>query len=209
MTNIAAANSLFVILGLVPGIQCKMWRSPNSKEPTAHVALDTRDKREYDELGLSIGYILAVSFALSLLATTFAQSANKLEVLDSYFFAQLASENENEIRTKTTRIPNIPDKICFGWVINVTPSDELAKITEIFTLPQAPKIWGGVEDDPYSQTITTQDRKTATTNRFASLKKGKLENSWCLTKGDPSGDHHIVVLYGTQVLAEFEFEVYE
>ena len=152
--------------------------------------------------------LFLISSCLSSIASP-AQSADKLEVLDSYFFAELASDNENEIRTKTTRIPNIPDKICFGWVINVTPSDELAKITEIFTLPQAPKVWGGVEDDPYSQTITTQDRKTATTNRFASLKKGKLENSWCLTKGDPSGDHHIVVLYGTQVLAEFEFEVYE
>ena len=88
-----------------------------------------------------------------------AQSADKLEVLDSYFFAQLASDDKNELRTKTTRIPNIPDQICFGWVINVTPSDELAKITEIFTLPTAPKVWGGVEDDPYSQTTTTQDRK--------------------------------------------------
>ncbi len=158
---------------------------------------------------LSVGRMIAATFAFSLLATTSTHSADKLEVLDSYFFAQLASDEKNELRTKTTRIPNIPDKICFGWVINVTPSDELAKITEIFTLPQAPKVWGGVEDDPYSQTTTTQDRKTATTNRFASLKKGKLENSWCLTKGDPSGDHHIVVLYGTQVLAEFEFVVYE
>ena len=210
-------NSLFVILGppsavmtgLDPRIQRNMWRSLNNIEPSAHIALDTRDKREYDESRLSAGFMLAVSFVFSLLAITSAQSADKLEVLDSYFFAELKSDDENDLRTKTTRIPNIPDKICFGWVINITPSDELAKITEIFTLPTAPKVWGGVEDDPYSQTTTTQDRTTATTNRFASLKKGRLENSWCLTKGDPSGDHHIVVLYGTQVLAEFEFEVYE
>ena len=66
-----------------------------------------------------------------------------------------------------------------------------------------------MEDDPYSQTTTTNDRKVATTNRFMPLKSGKLENTWCLTEGDQSGNHHIVVLNGTQVLAEFEFEVYE
>ena len=209
MMNPAVVNSLSVILELDPRIQRNMLRSLNSKEPSAHVTLDTRDKREYDETRLSVGHMLAVLFVFSLFAATPAQSANSIEVLDSYFFAELKSDDEDDLRTKSTRIPNIPDKICFGWVVKVTPRDELAKITEIFTLPHAPKIWGGVEDDPYSQTTTTQDRKTATTNRFASLKNGKLENSWCLTKGDPSGDHHIVVLYGTQVLAEFEFEVYD
>ena len=135
--------------------------------------------------------------------------AAELKVLDKYFYGEVVISGETGHRKKTTRIPNVPDKMCFGWVITVEPGDELAKITEIFTLPGPPKNWGGVEDDPYSQTTTSPDRKTATTTRFMPLKSGTLENNWCITQGDQSGDHHIVVLYGTQVLAEFEFEVYD
>ena len=51
--------------------------------------------------------------------------------------------------------------------------------------------------------------KVATTKLFMPLAKGELENSWCLSEGDPSGKHHIVVLNDTQVLAEFEFVVYD
>ncbi len=133
----------------------------------------------------------------------------ELEVLDKYFFGEVVIDGEANHRKKTNRIPNVPEKVCFGWVIKVKPSGELVKITEIFTLPAAPKAWVGVDNDPYSQTTTSQDRKIATTRRFMPLKNGILENSWCIGKGDPNGSHHIVVLNNTQVLAEFEFEVYD
>ncbi len=154
-----------------------------------------------------IGLVTLITL-LSLTLTTPTHAAN-LKVLDKYFYGEVISNGQATHRQKTLRIPNVPDKMCFGWVITVEPSDELVKITEIFTLPGEPELWGGVEDDPYSQTTTTKDRKTATTNRFMPLKSGTLENSWCLTRGDQSGPHHIVVLNGTQVLAEFEFEVYD
>jgi len=137
------------------------------------------------------------------------RAQQNIEVLDKYFYGEVTINGERSHRTKTTRIPNIPDRMCFGWVVNVKPRDELAKITEIFTLPDEPEIWGGVEDDPYSQTTTSKDRKIATTNFFVALKKGEIENSWCITKGDKSGPHQIIVLYGSQVLAEFEFELYD
>ncbi len=133
----------------------------------------------------------------------------ELEVLDKYFYGEVIIDGEASHRKKTSRIPNVPEKICFGWVIKVKPRVGLVKITEIFTLPAAPKAWVGVDDDPYSQTTTSQDQKIATTKRFMPLKNGILENSWCISKGDPSGSHHIVVLNNTQVLAEFEFEVYD
>lgn len=157
---------------------------------------------------MNTGTACHLAILLSFAATTPAHAAN-LKVLDKYFYGEVITNGEANHRQRTTRIPNIPDKMCFGWVIKVEPIDELAKITEIFTLPGAPKVWGGVDDDPYSLTTTSKDRKTATTNRFVALKTGTLENSWCITEGDQSGTHHIVVLYGAQVLAEFEFEVYD
>jgi len=162
--------------------------------------------------------ILRVRFAILLISSWMysfailpAVNAQELDidVLDQYFYADVLTAGSNSIRKKTNRIPNIPDKICFGWVIDVKPADQLVKITEIFTLPAAPDKWGGVENDPYSQTTTSNNRKTATTIRFMALKTGKLENSWCLSQGDASGDHHIIVLNGDQILAEFEFEVYD
>ena len=138
-----------------------------------------------------------------------ASSAPDIEVQDHYLYAQFTLNGETGSRIKTDRIPNLPGKVCFGWVIKVKPSDDLPKITEIFTLPAVPKEWGGADDDPYSSIKTSKDRKTATSVRFMSLKSGVLENSWCLSKGDQSGTHHIVVLNGQQVLAEFEFDVYD
>jgi hypothetical protein len=138
-----------------------------------------------------------------------SRGAANLEVLDKYFYGEIVTDGKSSHRRNTNRIPNIPDMVCFGWVIKVKPRQELAKITEIFTLPAAPENWIGPDEDPYSQTMTSQDRKVATTNRFMALGKGQLGNSWCISKGDPSGFHHIVVLSGTQILAEFEFEVYD
>ncbi|MCP4182059.1 MAG: hypothetical protein GY761_01890 [Hyphomicrobiales bacterium] len=136
-------------------------------------------------------------------------SAEEIEVLGQYFYGEIAIDESHKVRKKINRIPNIPEKTCFGWVINVKPANQLVKITEILKLPAAPKIWDGVEDNSYSQTTTSNDRKTATTKQFMALKSGKLENSWCLSKGDPSGDHHIIVLKEDQILAEFEFVIYD
>jgi hypothetical protein len=154
--------------------------------------------------------VLASSWICTwMLFNTLDAQAQDIEVLDQCFYGEIITNESDSVRKKTNRIPNIPDKVCFGWVIDVKPANRLIKITEIFTLPTAPDIWGGVEDDPYSQTTTSNDRKIATTNRFMALKTGKLENSWCLGKGDASGDHHIIVLNADQVLAEFQFEVYD
>ncbi len=138
-----------------------------------------------------------------------ALGQSKIEVVDKYFYAEFTINGETGSRFKTFRVPNLPDKVCFGWVINIKPNNDLVKITEIFTLPAAPEEWGGVDDNSYSATKTSDDGKTATTNRFISLKSGVIENSWCLSEGDQSGLHHIVVLNDQQVLAEFEFEVYD
>ncbi len=149
-------------------------------------------------------------FSVSLPAKSASdQKLIELDVLNKYFYGEVILDGEASKRKKTDRIPNVPEKICFGWVIKVKPRSELVKITEIFTLPAAPQAWVGVDDDPYSQTTTSKNRKIATTKRFMPLKNGTLENSWCISKGDPSGSHHIVVLNHTQVLAEFEFEVYD
>jgi hypothetical protein len=154
--------------------------------------------------------VLASSWICTwMLFNTSNAQAQDIKVLDQYFYGEIFTDESGSVRKKTNRIPNIPDKVCFGWVIDIEPADQLIKITEIFTLPAAPDKWDGVENDPYSQTTTSNDRKIATTNRFMALKTGKLENSWCLGKGDVSGDHHIVVLNADQVLAEFRFEVYE
>lgn len=154
-------------------------------------------------------HILASFFTVALLCLPApALAQQKLEVLDQYFFGETIDNGVALNREKTTRIPNIPDKMCFGWVVKVKPSDELVKITEIFTLPAPPATWGGIDEDPYSQTRTTDQGQVATTKMFVSLAKGTLENSWCLTKGDQNGTHHIVILHQKQVLAEFEFEVY-
>ena len=154
--------------------------------------------------------VLAFSWLCAwMLLTISSARAQDIEVLDRYFYGEVATSESENVRKKTNRIPNIPDKVCFGWVIAVKPADRLVKITEIFTLPAAPDNWGGVDDNPYSQTTTSSDRRIATTNRFMALKTGQLENSWCLAEGDSSGDHHIIVLNGDQVLAEFQFEVYD
>ena len=150
-------------------------------------------------------------FATGILAASAmaVMSAPKLVVLEKSFYGEIITDGQRSHKRFTNRIPNVANKVCFGWVIKITPRDELVKITEIFTLPAAPKQWEGVEDDPYSQTTTSNDRKVATTNRFMALGKGELKNSWCISEGDPSGTHQIIVLYDTQVLAEFEFEVYD
>ena len=146
---------------------------------------------------------------LFLAATLPANGASNLVVLEKYFFGEINIDGRGSHKKITKRIPNIPGRMCFGWVIKIKPLDKLAKITEILTLPAEPKDWEGVEDDPYSQTTTFNGRKIAKTIRFMALGKGELENTWCLSEGDPNGPHKIIVLYDTQILAEFDFEVYE
>ena len=53
--------------------------------------------------------LFLISSCLSFIASP-AQSANKLEVLDSYFFAELASDDENELRTKPLASQIFPTK---------------------------------------------------------------------------------------------------
>jgi len=153
--------------------------------------------------------ISIVCTGLLLITANSAIGAPKLQVIDKYFFGELVTDDNSKRQRGIKRLPNVPDRVCFGWVIKVAPRDELIKITEIFTLPATPEIWGGIEGNPYSGTTTSADGKVATTKLFMPLAKGELENSWCLSEGDPSGIHHIVVLNDAQVLAEFEFEVYD
>ena len=121
------------------------------------------------------GKIIAVVIiaVASFLLTLPSRGAENLEVLDKYFFGELVTDDNSKRQRGIKRLPNVADRIYFGWVIKVAPRDELVKITEIFTLPATPESWGGIEDDSYSGTTTSAKGKVPTTKLFMPLAKGR------------------------------------
>ena len=135
--------------------------------------------------------------------TALAQAA----VVQGTEFDVLMSDGQGNVQTvQSNVVPLIPGTVCYGWRIRLGGGDKLLKITEIFALPAAPKIWSG-EGDQFSPSKITKDRRTSVTTQFFPMHDGWFGHPWCVAPGDPVGAYTIEVYLGQQLLHEFDFTV--
>jgi hypothetical protein len=134
-----------------------------------------------------------------------ARSEN-FEVLKSLFLVSVKNNDGQWVTKKSRIVPLVPNRSCYRWAIRTNSSKALVKFKEVFELPIAPKIWGGAENE-FKTSRTTNQRKTAVTERFFTLKNGWVENSWCVADGDPEGRYKIDVWLDGKFASTFKFKV--
>jgi hypothetical protein len=148
--------------------------------------------------------------AVTLVALAASPALAKAPVVeDSQFLVYLIGPGGSTDIIESDIVPLIPDHVCFGWRIRISGTGKVVKQVEELTLPIAPQAWVGIEDDEYSPTQLSADRRTATTTTFVTPQDGWLENTWCIAPGDPAGPHTIRVLAEGSLLREFDFTVSE
>lgn len=152
--------------------------------------------------------ISGLALVLALGGAAPAVAGPNLQVLDSDFQLLLTQTDGSVIAQSTTTIPLIPDASCFQWTVKVDAKGPL-RIKEVLKLPDAPETWGEADDNEFSPTATSADRKSAVTTLFMAAKDGVLTNGWCIAAGDPVGHYRIEVFYEEQSLKTFEFDVVE
>jgi hypothetical protein len=151
-------------------------------------------------------YLAAVTF----LALATAPAVARAPVVEeSEFLVLLIGPDGSASVIESDVVPLIPDHVCFGWRIRVSGTDTVVKQVEELILPVAPDVWVGIEDDEFSPTQLSADRRTATTTTFVTPQDGWMENTWCIAPGDPAGPHTIRVTADGALLREFDFTVSE
>ena len=148
----------------------------------------------------------AGAFVALLLCGAVAQAA---EIIDRAFMVQLQDwrEDGSDILTlDTTDVPYLPNSACYFWRLRVADRG-LLRFREVLRLPDAPDFIEG-EDDPNATLEVSADRRSLTTERFATPDaEGWLEHGWCLAEGDPLGDHRFEVTLDDGPAQIFDFEV--
>ncbi len=149
--------------------------------------------------------LLAFStLALALLVGA-ARAEEQRTVVESHFYVTLPNPDESVTLLETREVPLIPG-VCYTWTIRLSGKDELLKYREVLKLPAAPAFVSG-DDDPYSPTKISKDRKTVETTLFTVPRQGMIDGGWCIVAGDPAGPHTIEVFSGEQLLRRFDFEL--
>lgn len=147
--------------------------------------------------------------ALSILALALTVAPVRAEeqrsVVESHFYVALPSPDESLTLLETNEVPLIPG-VCYSWMIRLSGKDELLKYREVLKLPAPPAFVSG-DDDPYSPTKTSADRKTVETTLFTVPDQGVVDGGWCVVAGDPVGPHTIEIYADDQLLQRFEFEL--
>ncbi len=147
---------------------------------------------------------MALAFILTAAA---GLSAIPLVVTGGTFESELSGDDGAVVKTVTTAIPYIPGRSCYRWTIRVKPRRGIAAVSERFTLPAEPEVWGGVENSTESGTKLSSSRRIAVTDLIVPTKTGRFDHSWCVAQGDPEGPHRIDVFQGKRLLRRFDFRI--
>lgn len=133
--------------------------------------------------------------------------AQTLTPADAEFLVSITGADGVRQTVHSSVVPLLPERACYEWRIRIGSDEKLVKATEVFTLPGAPKQWGGVDENSYSASQLSGDRTVAETTLFFSPTDGWISNGWCVADGDPVGQYSIKVHVGDRMVHEFSFTV--
>ncbi|WP_299472134.1 hypothetical protein [uncultured Roseibium sp.] len=145
--------------------------------------------------------LLAVSTFLFLTG-----NAHAVEIERAEFVVGIAEGDFEPVYYRADKVPLLPDRACFGWRIKIAGDETLIHTKEILTLPEQPVYWSG-EDDAYDTSRISEDRTTAITEEYRAVKDGWVENYWCVSEGDPTGECSIEVFFGDLQAGRFDFQI--
>jgi hypothetical protein len=131
------------------------------------------------------------------------QPNSPIPILNSSFYVGTRNAIDDEfVWTKSNFVPSTPDNACYKWAIMLDTELSSISTREVFILPSKPKSWG------YKEGMTLyKDSRVSVTEKVLEVDNGVINNGWCVTEGDPTGDYKIEV-YVNEVLAEsFNFTV--
>ncbi len=127
-------------------------------------------------------------FFMMVLSLTFMVSAGAFSqgkpYEDGYSFV---FEKEGAARSRpyrTTIIPLVPDRVCFGWALRLHNRSTPVQVRETLSVERAPSEWRHRDT-----TKVAQDRKTGVTTETLTPIDGWIERSWCILPGDPTGSY--------------------
>ena len=131
------------------------------------------------------------------------QPDSPIPILESSFYVGTRNSTDEEfVWTKSNFVPLIPNNSCYKWAIMLDTESSSISTREIFVLPSEPKTWG------YKEGMTLlHNNRVSVTEKVLEIDNGVINNGWCVTEGDPTGNYKIEV-YINGVLAEsFNFMV--
>jgi len=126
---------------------------------------------------------------------------------ETEFLVAITGSNGATRVERSNSVPLIPGRVCYEWRIRLTSGDGLVSAREVFELPAPPALWGGVDENDYSSSQLSKDRKISETTMFYRPKDGWISHGWCVAEGDPAGPYSIKVYVGETLLHAFDFNV--
>jgi hypothetical protein len=135
------------------------------------------------------------------------QLDSPIPIIKSSFYVGIRNSKDEEfVWTESKFVPSIPDNTCYKWEIILDTELPSIPISEIFIMPETPKVWSSDEGAEGKQTLH-HDNKISVVEEYIKVEGGIIESTWCVAEGDPIGNHKIEV-YIKGVLAEsFSFVV--
>ncbi|GEM_PF-3802673 len=124
-------------------------------------------------------FVLYLSLTFVVSAAAFSQGK---PYEDGYSFV---FEKQGAVRSeayRTTIIPLVPDRVCFGWAMRLFNRTAAVQVKETLSVEEAPAEWRHGE-----ATKVAQDRKTGVTTDILTPIDGWIQRSWCILPGDPTG----------------------
>ncbi|MEZ5648694.1 MAG: hypothetical protein R3E60_07165 [Alphaproteobacteria bacterium] len=122
-----------------------------------------------------------------LLSHSSAISAEPLSQYQNYdeaytFISEKVNEGDQWHRYRSTLIPLVPDRICFGWAMHLADPSKLVTVRETLSVEARPQEWRHEHE-----TRVAADGKSAVTEFNATPIGGWIGHQWCILEGDPAG----------------------
>lgn len=158
-------------------------------------------------MSMALRNFVATIFMLLAGASWCAESGSppSVEVL-RVEFGTFLKPGENGPPFKATRLIPLVAGQSYGWIVFVKTTSAKVRWREEFTLPAAPKVWGGEKPSSTVQSLSA-DRRTSITEGEATPTRGFILNAWSVAPGDPVGTYRIRVFIDNRLVETFDFEV--
>lgn len=116
---------------------------------------------------------------------------------DAAFGVDTMLDDGSQYFFETNHIPLVPGT-SFGWRLKLSVPDRPVLLREEFILPAPPAYWGVSPD-----TLLSDDRQVAITERIVTPENGRLESRWIVTPGDPAGAYRLRVFLDDALVSTF------
>jgi hypothetical protein len=116
---------------------------------------------------------------------------------DAAFGVDAMLDDGSQYFFETKHIPLVPGT-SFGWRLKLAEPDRPMLLREEFVLPAPPAYWGVSSD-----TMLSDDRRVAITERIVTPENGRLESRWVVTPGDPAGRYRLRVFLDDALVGNF------